>query len=166
MALANEFNPLYTLNGCSPARLRATEEAGGPQTYTPGNCVVINDAKFLQESASAADAVTGVACNSALGAEGEVIFWVLDQNTVFEAPPTTPGNVTDNTYLYTFCDLTVAAGLHSIDENASTDDLFYIVGIDLTANVVRMHAVGGGDCDWNLIGSAVNTAFTLSVAAV
>jgi hypothetical protein len=171
MSQLTEFNLLRTIDGGNPKVIMVPIEGGGPvlagQEFTPGQVVVLNDALRVQEAKDGENAVLGVALSDArvdgtsLAEDTQVSVLLFDDNSIFQGVVTTAGNVTTRllagnavsvfgggtTYPVDLDVGAVTAGVHTIDENASADDLFIPIDIDLVVPV-KLHILGGVDCQY------------------
>ena len=187
MSLITEFRPLYTILGGSyaimdfPIEGGSTTSGSGGQDFTPGQVVVLNADARVQEAKDGAATVLGIAADAAridgtsLVQDVATSVLLFDRNTVFEAVPTTPANVVSrlnvdggnsdvwaNTMDFNRTADTFA-GVHTVDENASADDLFSCIDIDLTTNRVRVHILGTVECQYLAHQSAVSATAVTSV---
>jgi len=116
--------------GASPTQ--EFEEAA-TQTYTAGQCVQLSTDGLIEEATSGGAAVIGVAMRAATGvtnATAEIILGL--QDVIFLASTSTPGNVAQS-LVGDLVDLEIVAGVHLVNEDASADDVFRIVGLPVGA---------------------------------
>jgi len=141
MALINEFEPGFVVNGALPSIVPFRQ--ADSQTFTQGQIVkTVNASGAVTEGATADEDVLGVSADDADNgtADTKVGIWVLDSNTIFKATATTPTNVT-LARIFDLVDFEVVAGVHTVNEDLSDDDIFYIV--DVTAVGGRLFVKAG-----------------------
>ena len=152
MSTKTEFNPIATVLGTGYSSYRFYEEGAVAQTFAPGNTVVVNDAGRLQEFVATDDAIMGVPIIVGTGTEDSIIpCWLFDKDTIWEVTPDTADDANTVVKIVALIglasvDITVTSGEHQLNSNASTDDLFVIVGGDPAND--KFHVQAGFNCQW------------------
>lgn len=161
MSLTTEFRPFKTTDGADYSMYNFFEEGTGTQAFTVGQCMSLNSGGFIQECLAASPAVMGVAAVNALGADNpdpgtfQVPVWLFDKHNIFEAANDTDASIDTIAKILALMttdpiDMAIngTTGAHTLNENASSTNLFTIVGGDATTGRPRLHIIAGLSCQW------------------
>lgn len=122
---AQEFRLVKVLGGGAAPVQEFDEDTG--ESFKAGQCVYRTAGGYLAEATDGIAAIVGVALIDATGVQGSKIpVWLGQPGVIFEATATTPSNLAQN-LKGDLVDLDVTTGVHTVDENDSTDDVFSIV---------------------------------------
>lgn len=99
------------------------------QTFEAGQWVQLSTDGLIEEATDGGAGVLGIAMKDATGVTNAVCSVILGlPDVIFLGTATTAANVAQS-LVGDIVDLDVTAGVHTIDENDSTDDLFRVVGL-------------------------------------